>query len=78
MFKVIGLDQWLRYTNIDFEYYENLGLMIPTDGYIDYSKLETQKLVQKYHKRYEVFPEKFAIQGFDVTYFYLKTMNKFN
>lgn len=76
MIKVIGVDQWLKYSNIDFEYFNNLGVMIPVDGYTGFDRPEVKTFVQNYHLKYKQFPEKFAFQGFDIAYFYLQQLNK--
>lgn len=72
--RVVGEDRWLRYTNIDFSYYDNLNVMIPTDGFIDYSNPFTKSFIRRFHRRFEVFPERFAFQGFDITYYYLNML----
>lgn len=74
--RVIGLDNWMRYTNVDFEYFENLGVMLPADGFIDYDKPEVKRFIISYTSRFRVFPEKYAFQGFDITSFYLKLLHK--
>lgn len=76
MFKVIGIDLWLRYNNIDYEYFENLGVMMPVDGNIDYSRPEVKAFTKKFHTKNGIFPEKFSFQGFDITYYYLKQLHE--
>ena len=75
--KVIGIDQWMRYTNIDFEYFDNLGVMVGVDGHVDFDRPHVKSFVKNYHKRFEIFPEKFAFQGFDITHYYLKALHKY-
>ncbi len=73
---IIGLDTWLKYSNIDFDYLEHLGVMIPVNGHINYQRSEVNDFVRRYQKQYEIFPEKFAFQGFDVTWYYLNQLEK--
>lgn len=76
MIKVIGIDQWLRYTNIDYEYYENIGLMVPSDGNVNYTRPEVRDFVRKFEKKHSLFPEKFSFQGFDISFYYLKLLHE--
>lgn len=76
LIRVIGVDNWMRYTNVDFEYFENLGVMVPADGFIDYEKPEVKRFINSYHDRFNLFPEKYAFQGFDITYYYLSLLHK--
>lgn len=77
LFLVIGVDRWLRYTNIDFQYFENLDVMVPVDGFINYSNSATKTFIRNYNRKFKGFPEKYSFIGGDVAFYYLGMLENF-
>ncbi|HAW53171.1 MAG TPA: hypothetical protein DCX54_12730, partial [Flavobacteriales bacterium] len=76
MFKIIGVENWMKYTNVDLEYYENLHVSIPTDAFIDYESQAVKKFIVSFNNQYKSFPENFSFLGFDVSFYFLKLLNE--
>lgn len=76
IFKVIGTENWLKYSNLDVDYLENLHVSIPVDAYTNFKQEEVKRFIRSFERRFEVFPESFSFLGFDVCFFYLNMLNK--
>lgn len=74
---VVGQESWLKYTNIDFRYLHDLHALIPVDGYLNYEHEGTKAFSQRYIKRYESFPERFAFLGFETAYYFGGMLKKY-
>ncbi len=73
---LFGLQNWMNYDNLDFEYLNNLSLHIPSNTFIDYKNGQTQNFVKSYRLKYKTEPEIFVFQGFDITYSFLSFLQK--
>ncbi|MBA3970807.1 MAG: LysM peptidoglycan-binding domain-containing protein [Bacteroidetes bacterium] len=71
---LFGLQNWINYDNLDFEYLNNLSLHIPSNTFIDYHDLSTQSFIKNYRAHYRTEPELFSFQGFDVTYCFISML----
>ena len=71
---LFGLQSWMNYDNLDFEYLNKLALHIPANVYIDYSKVATQDFVKKYRTNYKTEPDTYVFQGFDISYCFMSTL----
>ena len=76
LFKIIGTENWLRYSNLDIDYLENLHVTIPIDAYVNYDEEGTRKFIRSFEKKFETFPENFSFLGFDVTFYFLSLMHE--
>ena len=76
LFRVIGVENWMKYSNVDVEYFENLHVSIPTDAFVDYENEYTKLFNKEFYNRFKVFPENFSFLGFDVTFYFLKLLNE--
>ena len=70
-FVVIGMDNWVKFDQIDFEYQNKLNLHFPSPSYTNYNNDEEVEIVKKFRKAYSYDPSEFAFQGFDVTFYSL-------
>ncbi|MFL5763375.1 MAG: LysM peptidoglycan-binding domain-containing protein [Bacteroidia bacterium] len=73
---LFGLQNWINYDNLDFEYLNNLSLHIPANTFIDYQDHATKDLVKSYRAQYKTEPENYVFQGFDVTYCFMASLLK--
>ena len=73
---LFGLQNWVNYDNLDFEYLNNLSLHLPSNTYIDYSNVSTQYFVKNYRAKYKTEPETYVFQGFDITYAFVSLLQK--
>lgn len=77
-FKIVlfGLQNWMNYDNLDFEYLNNLSLHIPANTFVDYKNASTQNFIQTYRSKYKTEPEMYVYQGFDVAYCFISLLQK--
>jgi LysM repeat protein/ABC-type branched-subunit amino acid transport system substrate-binding protein len=71
---LFGLQNWMNYDNLDFEYLNSLSLHIPSNIFIDYSNSTTQNFVKKYRETYKTDPDTYVFQGFDVSYCFMSSL----
>lgn len=74
---VVGTDDWLKYDNIDLDYFNQLNLHVITWSHIDYEQESTMEFVADYRNRYGSFPGEYANRGFDASFFLFTLMNKY-
>lgn len=72
-----GLQNWLKYDNLDFEYLNKLSLRVPTNNYIDFDDAATKNFIRKYREAYKLEPQKYGYSGFDVSYFFISSLQKY-
>jgi LysM repeat protein len=73
---LFGLQSWINYDNLDYEYLNGISLHIPSNHFIDYDNITTQDFVNSYRDKFKTEPELFSFQGFDVTYFFLNALKQ--
>jgi LysM repeat protein/ABC-type branched-subunit amino acid transport system substrate-binding protein len=73
---LFGLQSWMNYDNLDFEYLNGISLHVPSNHFIDYENGTTQKFVLDYRAKFKTEPELFSFQGFDVTFFFLNALQQ--
>ena len=74
---LFGMQSWMHYDNMDYEYFNDLSVHIPSNGFVDYEKNEIKDFVRKYRDRYKDDPDMFGFQGFDVTFYFLSALNTY-
>src|ERR1019366_4156988 len=74
---LFGLQNWINYDNLDFEYLNSLSLHIPASNYIDFENTTTQHFINNYREKYKTEPELYAYNGFDVTYCFVSALKKY-
>lgn len=76
-FTVFGLEKWLDYDNIDVEHLQHLNVHFPTSRFVDYQDSTVIDLVEMFRSKYQTDPEEFGVLGFDVTYYFVKSLMKY-
>lgn len=74
---VIGMERWLKFDNIDMDYFKHLNLHVVTWSHIDYEDKETMKFVQAYFNKYKSFPGEYGNLGFDISYYLFSLMKSY-
>lgn len=74
---LFGLQSWINYDNLDFEYLNNLAVHIPSNNYIDYQNPATQNFIKNYRQKFNTEPEIYAYQGFDITCYFISSLQKY-
>ncbi|MFT6166174.1 MAG: LysM repeat protein/ABC-type branched-subunit amino acid transport system substrate-binding protein [Vicingaceae bacterium] len=70
-FKVVGLEAWKNFENIEIEYLHNLNVHLITSEFIDADHPENVEFIKKFNDTYETMPSEFAYLGYDVASYYL-------
>lgn len=73
---LFGLQNWINYDNLDFEYLNNLSLHIPSNIYVDYQNPSTLNFIKNYRLKYKTDPEIYVFQGFDISYSFISLLQK--
>lgn len=78
-YKVVlfGQHSWMNFDNLDIDYLNSLSLHIPSNSFIDYSNPNTLKFIKDYREKYKTEPEDYVFQGFDVTYYFISSLQKY-
>ena len=74
---LFGLQSWINYDNLDFDYLNKLSVHVPCNNYIDYHNVATSNFTKNYYERFKTDPELYAYQGFDIAYYFISTLQKF-
>jgi LysM repeat protein len=67
---LIGLEDWMKYENIDLEYFQKLNLHYCATRHIDYDDSVTISFIDSYKQRFETYPSKNTFLGFDIAYYF--------
>ena len=73
---VYGMPQWMKFTKIDYEYFENLNIHVSSANFIDVEKPEIIAFRQRYFRKYDDIPSKYAFQGYDDMMYFGKMLQK--
>jgi LysM repeat protein/ABC-type branched-subunit amino acid transport system substrate-binding protein len=68
---VFGTEEWLKMEDIDITYKLRAQVHVPSPTLIDYDTLQTRKFISSYRNRFKTDPDKYALMGFDIAYFWL-------
>lgn len=68
---VFGNEEWLRMEDIDVTYKLRSQVHVPSPTLIDYDTLSTRVMVQSFRHRFHTDPDKYAMMGFDIAYFWM-------
>ncbi len=74
---VIGISDWLKYKNIDLNYFENLDLHLALANDFNQSAEEYSTMNKKYFELFESYPNKFSYMGFDITMYFEEMLRKY-
>lgn len=75
--RVFGIRSWLDFENIETDYYHDMHLHLPVQDLINYEDSSVVWFVKNYRERFKNEPGYFAFLGFDVTYYFLSSIQKF-
>ncbi len=74
-FKVVGLEAWQYFENIEIEYLHNLNVHLITSEFIDREHIDNVEFIQEFNDTYEAIPSNFAYLGYDVASYYLNLLH---
>lgn len=68
---VFGTDEWIKWDQMDITHKLRANVHVPSPTLVDFDTLQTQKLIRSFRARYKTDPDKYALLGFDLAYFWL-------
>jgi LysM repeat protein len=71
---VFGMQSWSNFSNLDFDYLDNLSLHYAANSFIDYDSEGTANFIKNYRILTSSEPSTIAFQGYDAGYYYLKAI----
>lgn len=72
-----GLENWLKYENIDIAYFNRFNLHIVKGGHIDNEDSNIKALRKEYVNKYGTYPGIYAMSGFETTFYFLERLNEY-
>ena len=72
---LIGLEEWMNFNNIDMDYYQRLNVHYCTSQFTDETDSLTIEFIENYVKDKKVYPDKNALLGFDIGYYFANYFN---
>ena len=71
-----GMEQWMKYDNLDADVLERINLHIPVSSYVDFGDRRTIQFIKDYKDEYGTIPSAaaYAMLSYDITMYYLKGM----
>ncbi len=67
---LIGLEEWMKFENIDLDYFQQLNVHYCTERFVDYNDSITALFIKNYIKKTETYPSQNTFFGFDLAYFF--------
>ena len=75
--RIYGLKEWDNFEEIKLDYKRRLNLHYPSSISLNFNLEKTQQFIQLFRNKYGTDPDKYAMQGFDVTmHFILQNLLK--
>ncbi len=74
---VYGMNMWLDFEQLDFEYFEKLRLHVSSASYMDPNDERVKQFKQKYFQSYGTVPNDEAYLGYDVMLYFGKQLAKY-
>ncbi|MDO9185175.1 MAG: LysM peptidoglycan-binding domain-containing protein [Bacteroidia bacterium] len=74
---LLGLQSWINYDNLDFDYLNKLSVHIPSNNYIDYQNPVTRNFINTFYERFKTDPELYSYQGYDIAYYFISALQKY-
>lgn len=74
---LFGMHNWLNNDNLDVANLDTLNFHYASNDYVNYADSCTRGFIQRYRNNYYTEPSSFAMQGFDITFYYTRLLGKY-
>jgi len=74
---VFGMQSWSGFTNLDYDYLENLKLHYPVNAFVEYDNENTLNFIKNFRIYSGCEPGVYAFEGYDAGVFYLSTLRDY-
>lgn len=68
---VFGTDEWAKYDQIDITHKLRSNVHIPAPTFVDFDTIHVHKTIRSFRNRFHTDPDKYALMGFDLAYYWL-------
>ncbi len=75
---IVGTEDWLRFSNIEPDYYENLNLHVPVSNYFSGIDSLNVLLAKQYQSKYKTFATVYAYKGYQIGDYFVRALWKYN
>ena len=73
---VYGMPQWMKYEQIDYDYYDKLNLHLSSDTDINSDLEEVKQFKRKFYHKFGTLPREEAFVGYDVMRYFGQMLHK--
>jgi len=73
---IFGLPQWMRFEQMDYDYYEKLNLHLSSNYFIDHEASEISRFRENFFQRFGTVPRMEAYLGYDVMKYFGKQLHE--
>lgn len=70
-----GMENWLKYENIDIAYFNRFNLHVVKGGFVDNENMATQNIQKEYIKKFNTYPSTYALSGYELTLYFLENLS---
>lgn len=74
---LIGLEEWMKYENIDLDYYQRLNVHFCSTQYVNDKDSLANAFIENYIESTDVYPTNNALLGYDIAYYFGNYFNKY-
>lgn len=74
---LIGVEEWLKYENIDLEYFQRLNVYVPVTQYVNYEDSLTNLFLEDFILKNKTFPSKTSFLGYDIANYFTGNLNSY-
>jgi LysM repeat protein len=67
---LIGFEEWIKYENIDLDYFQKLNVHYCSSRFIDYKDSLTSLFIENYVNKKDIYPSINTLLGFDLAYYF--------
>lgn len=75
---VVGTEEWLKFSNIEPDYYENLNLHVPVVNYFSGIDSLNVAFASTYKNKYKAFASNYAYKGYQIGDYFVRSLWKYN
>lgn len=74
---MVGTEEWLKFSNIEPDYYENLNLHVPVNNYFGVIDSLNAVFAQQYQAKHKSFASIYAFRGYQIGDFFVRALWKY-
>ena len=76
-YKVFGLEEWNRFSNLDFAYLNKFSVNLASGHHVNYEADKTIALIKEYRAKYKTDPSYYAMIGYDIALYHFRGLQEY-